>query len=133
MTQNRHVRLVCEELECRQLLSGSLDLTGVEWRTIDGADNITAHPAQGAAETRQIRFGYGAQFPDGFGDAIIPIEKTRYGSPGSNKPDRAVPGGWRLFGTDTSCTNLRDTERVGSKIGSRMVRCLDLICFGNQG
>ena len=30
-----------------------------------------ALPTQGAAETRQIRFGYGDQFPDGFGDAII--------------------------------------------------------------
>jgi peroxidase len=71
MARNRRVRLVCEELECRQLLSGNLDLAGVEWRSIDGADNNTANPMQGAAETRQIRFGYGAQFPDGFGDAII--------------------------------------------------------------
>src|SRR5262249_43079309 len=49
----------------------TLDLTGVEWRTIDGTNNNLALPGQGAAETRQIRFGYGAQFPDGFGDAIL--------------------------------------------------------------
>ncbi len=49
----------------------SLDLTGVEWRTIDGTNNHLDLPNQGAAETRQIRFGYGAQFPDGFGDAIL--------------------------------------------------------------
>lgn len=65
MTQMRRVRLECERLEDRRLLSG------VEWRTIDGTHNNLAIPTQGAAETRQIRFGYQAQFPDGFGDAII--------------------------------------------------------------
>jgi hypothetical protein len=59
-----------EALEDRLVPSG-LDLTGVEWRAIDGTGNNAALPDQGAAETRQIRFGYGAQFPDGFGDAIV--------------------------------------------------------------
>jgi peroxidase len=71
MAENRRARLLCEQLECRQLLSGNLDLGGVEWRTIDGTNNNILLPDQGAAETRQIRFGYGAQFPDGFGDAIV--------------------------------------------------------------
>ena len=60
-----------ERLEGRLLLTGGIDLSGVEWRTIDGTGNNVALPTQGAAETRQIRFGYGAQFPDGFGDEII--------------------------------------------------------------
>ena len=71
MTQMRRVRLGCERLEERQLLSGDLYLTGVEWRTIEGTNNNLPNPTQGAAETQQIRFGYNAQFPDGFGDAII--------------------------------------------------------------
>src|SRR5262245_49305928 len=71
MARRHPARLRAEQLEVRLALSVGLDLTGVEWRTIDGTDNNTALPTQGAAETRQIRFGYGAQFPDGFGDAII--------------------------------------------------------------
>ena len=71
MAQNRRARLLCEHLECRRLMTGNLDLTAVEFRTIDGTNNNLLLPDQGAAETRQIRFGYGAQFPDGFGDAII--------------------------------------------------------------
>jgi hypothetical protein len=67
----RHIaRLGCAPLEDRLVPSGP-DLSGVEWRTIDGTNNNLALPNQGAAETRQIRFGYGAQFPDGYGDAII--------------------------------------------------------------
>src|SRR5438309_1640087 len=69
MTSKRRVRLGCERLEERQLLSGDLYLTGIEWRTIEGTNNNLPNPTQGAAETRQIRFGYTAQFPDGFGDA----------------------------------------------------------------
>lgn len=60
-----------ERLEGRLLLTGGIDLSGVEWRAIDGTGNNVALPTQGAAETRQIRFGYGAQFPDGFGNEII--------------------------------------------------------------
>ena len=60
-----------EQLESRLLFAAGLDLTGVEFRSVDGTGNNLAVPAQGAAETAQIRFGYGAAFPDGFGDAII--------------------------------------------------------------
>jgi hypothetical protein len=59
--------------------NGSLDLRGVEWRTIDGTGNNIATPAQGAADTQQIRFGYGDQFPDDNGDTII------------TEPERANP------------------------------------------
>ena len=68
--QQRRFRPTFEVLEDRVVPSG-LDLTGVEWRSIDGTSNNLALPTQGAAETQQIRFGYQAQFPDGFGDAII--------------------------------------------------------------
>lgn len=70
MTQMRRVRLGCERLEERQLLSGDL-VAGVEWRTIEGTHNNLVNLRQGAAETQQIRFGYQSQFPDGFGDVII--------------------------------------------------------------
>jgi hypothetical protein len=70
MPKSLRARLRFEPLECRQVPS-TLDLTGIEFRTIDGTNNNAGHPTQGAAETRQIRFGYGAQFPDGFGDAIV--------------------------------------------------------------
>lgn len=69
MNQSPRLRPWLDALEDR--LVPSIDLTGVEFRTIDGTNNNLALPNQGAAETRQIRFGYGAQFPDGFGDAII--------------------------------------------------------------
>jgi hypothetical protein len=44
MTHKRRGRLECERLEERQLLSGYLDLTSVEWRTIDGTHNNLANP-----------------------------------------------------------------------------------------
>src|SRR5262245_37672437 len=68
MSKKPIARLRLDQLEDRQVPS-TLDLTGVEWRTIDGTHNNLALPNQGAAGTRQIRFGYGAQFPDGYGDA----------------------------------------------------------------
>jgi len=71
MAKKHTARLGSRPLEDRLVPSGGLDLTGVEWRTIDGTNNNLAFPTQGAAETQQIRFGYQAQFPDGFGDAII--------------------------------------------------------------
>ena len=49
----------------------SIDLSGVEWRTINGTNNNAAVPNQGAAETEQIRFGYGDRFVDDNGDVII--------------------------------------------------------------
>src|SRR5687767_790464 len=67
----RSARARFEPLEHRRLLSsGGLDLSGVEFRTIDGSGNNLAAPTQGAADTRLIRFGYPARYPDGFGDAI---------------------------------------------------------------
>ncbi len=41
-----------------------------EFRTIDGTGNNTFQPAWGAADTRIIRFGYNADYPDILGDAI---------------------------------------------------------------
>jgi peroxidase len=75
MAKSHTARLGSVPLEDRLVPSGALDLTGVEWRTIDGTNNNLAVPGQGAAETQQIRFGYQAQFPDGFGDAIITAPK----------------------------------------------------------
>jgi hypothetical protein len=77
------VRLLSEQMEER--LVPALDVSAVEWRTIDGTDNNVANPNQGAAETRQIRFGYGDDFPDdpngvnnnGFGDIIITAPNAR--------------------------------------------------------
>jgi peroxidase len=69
---NRHaLRLRFEPLESRLALSTLAVAGGVEFRSIDGTGNNLAKPSQGAAETREIRFRYGAEFPDGFGDAII--------------------------------------------------------------
>ena len=69
----RHPRQL-EQLEDR--LVPALNLTGVEWRTIDGhgQQQVVRNPApddQGAAETQQIRFGYGDRFLDDPGDVII--------------------------------------------------------------
>src|SRR5215208_585982 len=67
----RPPRAQFESLEGRRLLSsGGWDLSGVEFRTIDGTGNNFAAPEQGAANTRLIRFGYPARYPDGFGDVI---------------------------------------------------------------
>ncbi|HVK09925.1 MAG TPA: peroxidase family protein [Gemmataceae bacterium] len=71
MPKKHAARLRTGALEDRLVPSGGLDVTDVEWRSIDGTNNNAERPTQGAAETRQIRFGYGAQFPDGFGDTII--------------------------------------------------------------
>jgi hypothetical protein len=47
----------------------------VEFRTIDGYDNNQFVASQGAAETRVIRFGYDADYPDGIGDVITEVGK----------------------------------------------------------
>jgi hypothetical protein len=69
MNKHQHHRPRTEQLEDR--LAPAINLTGVEWRTIDGTGNNAALPTQGAAETEQIRFGYGNRFPDDNGDFII--------------------------------------------------------------
>jgi hypothetical protein len=65
----RPTRLQTEQMEDR--LVPSIDLNGIEWRTIDGTNNNGVVLNQGAAETEQIRFGYGNRFPDDNGDQII--------------------------------------------------------------
>jgi hypothetical protein len=81
--RRRRFRLALEALEARHLLAGDfgggLDLSDIEWRTINGTGNNEGLPNQGAAETRQIRFGYGDDFPDDFGDVIV------------TEPERANP------------------------------------------
>lgn len=71
-------RLRAEPLEQRILLavdsshalSSPTDLLQIEYRSIDGSGNNLLNDAQGAAQTRVIRFGYGGRFPDGHGDEI---------------------------------------------------------------
>jgi hypothetical protein len=69
LAKHHSVRLSAEQMEDRVV--PSIDLTGVEWRTITGVNNnlTVLNPRtglfdQGAAETRQIRFGYGVEFTD---------------------------------------------------------------------
>lgn len=79
LSLNDQFRLTVEVLENRTLFSGGPIWDGIEFRTIDGSfNNLTADAERrGAAETRQMRFGYGSEFPftelgvDGFGDQII--------------------------------------------------------------
>ncbi|MEM7624599.1 MAG: peroxidase family protein [Planctomycetota bacterium] len=46
-----------------------------EFRSIDGAGNNLGNPGEGAANTRVIRFGYEADYPDGIGDVITAPNK----------------------------------------------------------
>ncbi|MBM4069594.1 MAG: hypothetical protein FJ271_11685 [Planctomycetes bacterium] len=71
----RRAHLQSEQLESR--LVPSIDLTAVEWRTIDGTSNNLTVLNQGAAETEQIRFGYGDDFPDDNGDQLAPGPNAR--------------------------------------------------------
>ncbi len=70
MAKNRRVRLEYEQLENRLALSGGLDLSGVEFRSIDGTGNNVANPTQGAANTPIIRVNYPASYPDNLGNVI---------------------------------------------------------------
>lgn len=47
----------------------------VEFRTISGIGNNDSDPSRGAANTRVIRFGYDADYPDGIGDVITELGK----------------------------------------------------------
>lgn len=47
----------------------------VEFRSIDGRGNSISNSSQGAANTRVIRFGYDADYPDGVGDVISEARK----------------------------------------------------------
>ncbi len=57
----------------------------VEFRTLDGTGNNIANPSQGAADTRVIRFGYDADYPDGIGDVI-----TETGKPNPRDVSNAI-------------------------------------------
>jgi len=76
MSKKQKAILHLELLEDRAV-PASLDLTGIEFRTIDGTNNNPNLPNQGAANTVQIRFGYGDDFPDDNGDTIITSPNPR--------------------------------------------------------
>ncbi|QEG33750.1 peroxidase family protein [Bythopirellula goksoeyrii] len=57
------------------VLSAGFSAAAVEFRTIDGTQNNPIFPAQGAANTRVIRFGYDADYPDDIGDVITEHDK----------------------------------------------------------
>lgn len=59
---------------CALALSPSHSVA-VEFRTIDGSGNNLSIPSQGAANTRVIRFGYDADYPDGIGDVVTEAGK----------------------------------------------------------
>jgi peroxidase len=50
-------------------------VSAAEFRSIDGAGNNPFFTDQGAADTRVIRFGYDADYPDGIGDVIAEAGK----------------------------------------------------------
>jgi hypothetical protein len=66
--KSRRTCLLNEQMEERL---APISLSGVEWRSITGAGNNLTNVDQGAAETMQIRFGYGDRFVDDNGDVII--------------------------------------------------------------
>lgn len=88
-------RLNTEQLEDRLAMSG-IDLSDVEFRTIDGTDNNPNRPNQGAAETQQIRFGYGDDFPDDNGDQIILSPNPRVVSNAVLDQAASIPSGNHL-------------------------------------
>lgn len=59
------------------LIAAALPVVGraVEFRTFDGTGNNLNSPTQGAANSRVIRFGYDADYPDGIGDIITDAGK----------------------------------------------------------
>jgi hypothetical protein len=60
---------------CCALAVLPITVQAVEFRTIDGSGNNLNVPSQGAANTRVIRFGYDADYPDGIGDVIADAAK----------------------------------------------------------
>lgn len=49
--------------------------SGADFRSIDGTGNRVIAPSQGAADTRVVRFGYAADYPDVIGDVITASNK----------------------------------------------------------
>lgn len=68
MTKTNKTKLQISHLEDRVV--PAIDVSTVEWRTIDGTDNNPNVASQGAANIEQIRFGYGDDFPDDNGDLL---------------------------------------------------------------
>ena len=66
-------------------IAASFNARAVEFRTIDGIGNSMSVPSQGAANTRVIRFGYDADYPDGIGDEI-----TEAGKPNPRDVSNAI-------------------------------------------
>jgi hypothetical protein len=73
-THRKVICLRCAAI-CAVLAVACLRLSAVEFRSIDGSDNNPFLPMQGAANTRVIRFGYPADYPDGIGDVITESRK----------------------------------------------------------
>lgn len=88
MAKKHPVRLWSDTLEDRVVPSV---VDGVEFRTIDGTDNNPNRENQGAAETQQIRFGYGDDFPDDNGDTIITSPNPRVVSNALLDQDVSIP------------------------------------------
>lgn len=60
---------------CCALALRTTTAIAAEFRSYDGANNNLNNPSQGAANTRVIRFGYDADYPDGIGDVIADAAK----------------------------------------------------------
>lgn len=74
--KKKPAQLKFDHLEDR--VTPSIDLTGIEFRTITGVNNNPNLANQGAAPVQQIRFGYGDDFPDAIGDFIITSPNPRH-------------------------------------------------------
>ncbi len=57
------------------VIAAGAPVSAAEFRTIDGSQNNLSILNQGAANTRVIRFGYDADYPDGIGDVIAEVGK----------------------------------------------------------
>jgi hypothetical protein len=90
MTQTLRFRPALDTVEDR-LVPSAFDPTGVEFRTIEGTNNNALNPNQGAAETRQIRFGYGSRFIDPATGLISNSQATAFGDYIITDPVRENP------------------------------------------
>ncbi len=124
----RRAHLTAEQLEDRQVPSG-LDLSSVEFRTIDGTDNNPNFPNQGAAESVQIRFGYGDDFPDEIGNEIITTPNPRVVSNAVLDQDVSIPSGNHLtdwtFQWGQWVTHDMDLTRNGPEFGTAHIPIIE--------